>query len=686
MKSNLKWPITPLKRRVLQFIITLALITIALAFVASSVFAAGQPTVTSTAATGIANNWATLNGAVSVVNGTNITHHGFVWGTATKGDPGNTADSGTAYPSYWDNTGTWATDAWSDQITGLTSGQTIYWRAAAMNDAGFWAYSSERSFSTLNTDRFWIGNLGNWTDTAHWSLNSGGTGGASVPGSSNDVYFDANSFSLSNQVVSLPDNTAINCKNISLAGSGAKTPVIRAGPSMTLTWNIYGSFTGEAGVVLDWKSYYGTFNLYFKATGTITNMNITSSYSYPSDLYPNITYIDPGAGNHVTLGSNLNIGSLTISSGDLQTNGYILTVSGTLTSSGKTYGDTVVIKGLPSSALAGLNVGSISGANTFNNLNFGPGWTKDDIIELGGDQTVNGTFQALGASSTSRMAVTSTTTTARTITAAIVSCNHADFSYITGAGSGNWNLSANDSIDYASNTGITFTWPWNNTENIYWTGLQDNVAGSGYWIGRLGWVNNFTGNDYEWSNTSGGLGGGMPRHYQPGSTNNVFFNANSGFTIGNQTVTWAPGSDSWVEYVNNLDFTGSDAVAGPIWSDASGNYYPKFQVQGNLTLCAGITFTGSSDGFVLGGGAGTHTFTTGNANLGGGWPSWQINSTGGGKWVISGDVNYPVGWTWIAGTIDGYTNHVTAICLMVTLHLEVVVDIMGLSTGMVAVL
>ena len=315
------------------------------------------------------------------------------------------------------------------------------------------------------------------------------------------------------------------------------------------------------------------------------------------------------------------------------------------------------LKGLPSSALSGLNVGSISGVNTFNNLNFGPGWTKDDIIELGGDQSVNGTFQALGASPTSRTAVTSTTTTARTITAAIVSCNHADFSYITGAGSGNWNLSANDSIDYASNTGITFTWPWNNTENIYWTGLQDNVAGSGYWTGRLGWVNNFTGNDYEWSNTSGGSGGGMPRHYQPGSTNNVFFNANSGFTIGNQTVMWAPGSDSWVEYVNNLDFTGSDAVAGPIWSDASGNYYPKFQVQGNLTLCAGITFTGSSDGFVLGGGAGTHTFTTGNANLGGGWPSWQINNTGGGKWVISGDVNYPVGWTWIAGTIDGYTNH-----------------------------
>ena len=43
--------------------------------------------------------------------------------------------------------------------------------------------------------RYWVGDTGNWSDTAHWSLTSGGAGGASVPDSSTSVYFDANSFS-----------------------------------------------------------------------------------------------------------------------------------------------------------------------------------------------------------------------------------------------------------------------------------------------------------------------------------------------------------------------------------------------------------------------------------------------------------------------------------------------------------
>jgi hypothetical protein len=42
--------------------------------------------------------------------------------------------------------------------------------------------------------RYWVGNTGYWNDTAHWSLTSGGTGGAPVPTANNDVYFDSNSF------------------------------------------------------------------------------------------------------------------------------------------------------------------------------------------------------------------------------------------------------------------------------------------------------------------------------------------------------------------------------------------------------------------------------------------------------------------------------------------------------------
>lgn len=44
-------------------------------------------------------------------------------------------------------------------------------------------------------NRYWVGGAGNWdaSTTTHWSATSGGSGGASVPGASDKVYFDSNS-------------------------------------------------------------------------------------------------------------------------------------------------------------------------------------------------------------------------------------------------------------------------------------------------------------------------------------------------------------------------------------------------------------------------------------------------------------------------------------------------------------
>ena len=43
--------------------------------------------------------------------------------------------------------------------------------------------------------RFWVGGTGTWdaSDTTHWATASNGAGGASVPGSSDAVTFDASS-------------------------------------------------------------------------------------------------------------------------------------------------------------------------------------------------------------------------------------------------------------------------------------------------------------------------------------------------------------------------------------------------------------------------------------------------------------------------------------------------------------
>lgn len=56
-------------------------------------------------------------------------------------------------------------------------------------------------------DRYWVGGAGNWTstNTANWSTTSGGAGGATVPTSIDNVFFDDNSGVAGSTIVIGPD-------------------------------------------------------------------------------------------------------------------------------------------------------------------------------------------------------------------------------------------------------------------------------------------------------------------------------------------------------------------------------------------------------------------------------------------------------------------------------------------------
>ena len=62
------------------------------------------------------------------------------------------------------------------------------------------------------TNMYWIGGTGAWKDGKHWSLNSGGMSSNTTPTSSDDVFFDRNSFTADKQTVMLTSNEA--CHNI----------------------------------------------------------------------------------------------------------------------------------------------------------------------------------------------------------------------------------------------------------------------------------------------------------------------------------------------------------------------------------------------------------------------------------------------------------------------------------------
>ena len=73
------------------------------------------------------------------------------------------------------------------------------------------------SLHTFAVDYFWIGGSGNWGDLNHWATASGnGTVlHNKTPGSGDDVYFDANSFSGTTATITMNVQTAF-CRSLSI--------------------------------------------------------------------------------------------------------------------------------------------------------------------------------------------------------------------------------------------------------------------------------------------------------------------------------------------------------------------------------------------------------------------------------------------------------------------------------------
>jgi len=113
--------------------------------------AGGAPTVVSFAATSVEETTATVSGNVTVVNDTNITQRGFVWGTTCNATLPSSGEAPPAsYDSSWTESDNWTTGTFSStgNITGLSAGTCYYYRATANNSDGLWGYSAEYAFHT----------------------------------------------------------------------------------------------------------------------------------------------------------------------------------------------------------------------------------------------------------------------------------------------------------------------------------------------------------------------------------------------------------------------------------------------------------------------------------------------------------------------------------------------------------
>ena len=111
--------------------------------------------------------------------------------------------------------------------------------------------------STTANDYYWVGDGGDWNDGTHWALTSGGPGSGCVPTFQDNVYFDANSFSVTAQTVSISAGVA-DCKSMDWSGV-TNSPTF----SVSNDLNIYGSLTFSPNMTVLSNSDY---DLNFKST------------------------------------------------------------------------------------------------------------------------------------------------------------------------------------------------------------------------------------------------------------------------------------------------------------------------------------------------------------------------------------------------------------------------------------
>lgn len=360
-------------------------------------------------------------------------------------------------------------------------------------------------------DRFWVGGTGTWDGTAgtKWSATSGGSGGASIPTTADDVYFNANSNTASAITVTIATgNTgarSINCTGFTRTIVGS-VPITVAGSitlssAMTFTFTDVVTITGTGTLTTAGKTFGG---LTVEGTGITVTLNDALTTNASRDITVTRGTFNTGNFNVTTralLSNNTNTRTITLGSSTLTLSG-ITSVDFT-TTLGLTFnaGTSQINLSAATASLIGgsqtfrnvsftsTNVGirQITGTNTFNNLTLNCQTTGLSELSIAANQTVNGTFTAQTFSPVERGFVRSSVLhTARTITANAISATDCDFRDITLAGAAA-GASPTRAGNCGNNSGINFP----ASKTVYRVGSNTTWGGSSSWAS----VSNGTGNN-----------------------------------------------------------------------------------------------------------------------------------------------------------------------------------------------
>lgn len=430
-----------------------------------------------------------------------------------------------------------------------------------------------------NGTRYWINGAGDWNDRSHWSTTSGGTGNACVPYIGDDVVFDTNSgFTPGNNTVTT--SSSAFCRNMTwTAGAGTAT----FNESASYIFRIYGSLTMQPGATLNASLEFSgsnpaSININGNTAGSLQFV-IAKTGGAIVTLADN--WNNPTLGTIVHRSGGLNLSGRTINAAfytsiinstrsvdisnatlnfsqywDYRLSGKSLVSTGSHITTPIIVSDALSYPWVDVTGLAGTSVTS----TTFGQLTFTDSSVTSSvsiganniihILEFKGKGAIgtNNTIDTLLLAGSRNYTFAGTNTINKYLQAQSLPCT--GLSEIKGNPTGTLAFSSsaatNMSNIYMQNmtatgpiTPVTFSGA-DAGGNSGWA-IISAAGGPRYWVGGAGNWNDAM----HWSTSSGGAGGAcIPTVYD-----NVYFDANSGFTASN-TVTINNGN----AYCHNLSW------------------------------------------------------------------------------------------------------------------------------------
>ncbi|MES2837970.1 MAG: hypothetical protein V4667_10640, partial [Bacteroidota bacterium] len=420
---------------------------------------------------------------------------------------------------------------------------------------------------TYAADYFWVGGTGNWSNySLHWATTSGGTNmHTQIPQSVDNVFFDINSFTNSNQVIYI-DQTIVYCKNMTWTGVLNNPRMfndnnqlqiygsLTLDPNMSLTGNINGS--------LNFVSTFNGNSIDMAGVKMVNSLNfdgIGGEWTLQDSIYTDDGGLMLYNGKLFTNGKNLILNYISIlnnstidlssskvklfsadASWELATSANIYagtsTISGAslFSGGGKNYFNLIALPTASFILIEGNNYfnkvhlntnAQFFGSNSMDSLLFTPGYSY--TLEAGQTQTVNLFFDANGSCTQSIELGSNLNGTKANLSmpSGSVITNFLSIKNINAFGGATY--IANNSIDLGNNSG--------------WI-INTVLPSTYYWVGNAGNWNDVS----HWSLSSGGSPAGcLPLH-----SDNVIFD-NQSFSTSGQVV-----NINVPAYCKNMTWTG----------------------------------------------------------------------------------------------------------------------------------